>query len=550
MLDVGFAHVDWAILIVSLVIVFYAGMVGKRYVRHSTDFLVAGRQLGPYVGTISMMSTEIGIVTFMYYAEMGVLYGFSAFIAGLVAAATHLFLGVTGFMIKKFRELELVTLPQFFEQRYNRRVRVLAGVLMAVGGALNFGVFPIIEATFLNIVTGIPRDYIILTMVIMLGMVLVYTTLGGMVSVLVTNYIQYVILAAGMVIVTWYCFSVVGWDPMVKTVESEMGELGFDALAHPSFGWQFLLWQVLAWLAGLTAWAPVAVRAFSSENPEIGKKIFRWAAVLFLGRATLPMIWGIAALTYLQGRDFVPIEGAPMFFREVLPMGIKGTVVAAMLAASMSTYSGYLLAFSSVISEDIIIPLRKRALSERTELIINRVTVLLLSVFIIIWGLFYVVPAATYFYLQMTANLFLAGTFWALVGGLYWNKAHALGAYWALIFGASSTLIYFLIPNPEEWTGAIGVASYILAFMGMVAGSLIGTYVHSRRIRILLSVAVILSAVLGLYVYWAIPSRDIWLNSWIVLIWVSAATFIALSAYAIVKGFTELKEMLRRMPGV
>ena len=167
----------------------------------------------------------------MYYAEMGVLYGFTAFLAGIISGAIYYFLGTSGFVIKKFRELELVTIPQYFEQKYSRSVRVLAGVLMAIGGALNFGVFPIIEATFLNIVTGIPRDYIILTMVLMILMVLVYTAMGGMVSVLITNYVQYVVLATGMAIISFYCLYQVGWNPMVETVENQIGEVGVEPLA-------------------------------------------------------------------------------------------------------------------------------------------------------------------------------------------------------------------------------------------------------------------------------------------------------------------------------
>ena len=316
-------------------------------------------------------------------------------------------------------------------------------------------------------------------------------------------------------------------------------------------------------MAGLVAWAPIVVRAFSSENPEVGKKIFRRTGLLFLGRAILPMMWGIATLAYFKGQQFVPIEGTPLFLRDVLPIGIKGLVVAGMLAASMSTYSGYLLAWSSIISEDIVIPLRNRPLKAHTQLLINRITVGCLAAFIIVWGLFYVVPAATYFYLQMTANIFLAGTFWSLVGGLYWKKAHPLGAYSALIMGGSVTAFFFFIPNPEEWTGFIGVASYLLAFAGMVAGSFIGTHVQSLTVRAGLLVSVVLALFFGLYAYVTAPAEvagwlvwpeilpeivpEIWLNLWIVIALAAAILFVTLSAYTIAKGFNELRVMLRQM---
>ena len=89
-----------------------------------------------------------------------------------------------------------MTVPEYFERRYGRGVRVLAGVLMAVGGSLNLGIFPLIEARFLTILTGIDPRYVTWTMAALLLLALAYTAVGGMVSLLLTNYLQYVLLAA------------------------------------------------------------------------------------------------------------------------------------------------------------------------------------------------------------------------------------------------------------------------------------------------------------------------------------------------------------------
>jgi SSS family solute:Na+ symporter len=538
----NFSVIDWLILAVYIALIFCVGLRGKRYISDSSDFLVAGRSMGLYVGMISLVATEIGIITYMYYSEMGVMYGFTACLAGVVTASVYVIVGKTGFVIKRFRELELVTIPHFFEEKYGSDVRVLVGVLMAVGGALNFGVFPIIEATFLNIVTGIPQAYILWTMVALIVVVLAYTALGGMVSVIVTNYVQYVVLVVGMLTITFYCFYSVGWTSMVETVQLELGEQGFDPFQHPVFGWKFIVWQTLTWFAIVTVWAPIAARTFASESPNTIKKIFVWTGFLALGRAVLPFLWGIAALAHLGGKVEVPIEATPIFLRDVLPVGILGLVVAAMLAASMSTYSGYLLAWSSVISQDVILPLVKSPIGPRAQLRINRATVLLLALFIIVWGLFYIIPDATYFYLQMTGNIFLAGTFWAVVGGLYWKRAHRLGAYCSLIFGAGCTLIYFVVPDPREWTGAIGVISYFAAFAGMVSGSLVGGHVRSVWLRWLI-LGALLIAVPWLF-HLLINGRE-WLDIWILVMGLALTLLFVLSVTAIVKGFEDIRRMLR-----
>jgi len=542
-----FALLDWSIVVLYLAAVFVAGALGQRYVSSAASFLVAGRRMGIHVGVISLVATEIGIITYMYYAEMGVLYGFAAFIAGLIPAAIYVLVGSTGFVIQRFRELELVTIPEFFDARYGRDVRVLAGVLMAVGGALNFGVFPIIEATFLNIVTGIPQAYIVWTMVALMAMVLLYTALGGMISVIVTNYIQYGVLAAAMVIITVICLVDVGLGPMATTVQQRMGQSGFDPFAHQAFGWPFLFWQCLAWLALVTSWAPIAARTFASEDTRTVKRVFVWTGFLSLARAILPFLWGIAALTYLGGRRVPAIEALPTFLSEVLPAGVAGLVLAGMLAASMSTYSGYLLAWSSVISEDVVIPLAGRQLSARGHLLINRVTVLCLTVFIVGWGLFYVVPSATYFYLQITANLFLAGTFWTVVGGMYWKGAHRLGAYCSLVFGGSATLLYFVVDDPVRWTGTIGVVSYAAAFVGMAAGSLIARRVSSPAGRAAWLALLGGSAVVAINWLMHPPGPHVWQYLWTATLVVSLVLFVGVSMWALGGGVADLGRMFGQL---
>jgi len=541
---VNFSVVDWTILIVFLVANLYAGIYGRRFVKNSADFLVASRSMGLHVGMISLVATEIGIITYMYYAEMGVMYGFTAFLAGLIPAAMYILVGRTGFVIKRCRELELTTIPQFFEARYGRDVRVLAGVLMAVGGALNFGVFPAIEATFLNIVTGIPLEYLLWTMVLLMALVLVYTAMGGMISVILTGYVQYTLLVIAMIIITIYCFTSVGVSQMVTTVTERIGPEGFNPAAHPSFGWKFVIWQSLSWLAIITAWAPVAARTFASESPSVVKRIFAWTGLLFLGRAILPFLWGIAALAYFQGETAVPIQAMPEFLHSVLPMGLLGLVVAGMLAASMSTYSGYLLAWGSIISQDVVLPLVGRPLKPRHQLYVHKATVLCLTVFIVGWGLFYVIPGATYFYLQMTANLFLAGTFWTLVGGIYWKGANRLGALCSLVLGGSATFLYFVVQDPVAWTETIGVLSYVAAFAGMVIGSVFARMTSAVE-RILLLTGLAATAVVAVLGAGQSDSLAMWQFVWLGVLFSTGLLFVSLSAYAVIKGFSEIQYMFR-----
>ena len=494
----SFSLLDLAIAVASLVATLWIGLRVKRYIGTIEDYLVASRGMGLYVGAASLLSTEVGIITYMYQAQFGFVAGFSAFVTGLITLAVCLFVGRTGFVITRLREMEILTVPEYFERRYGRGVRVLAGVLMAFGGSLNLGIFPIIEARFLAIVTGIPSQYLGWTMAGLLLVALAYTALGGMVSLIVTNYVQYVFLAAGTVIVTLVCLRDVGWGGMVGAVEGHMGGHGMNPIEDLGVG--FILWQILLWIALMTVWQSVAMRTFSTKDAAVGKKMFTLTGFLFLGRALIPMAWGIAALAFFWGRS-APVGDArrertggsdrssstrssarrsagtstrggssarcrrstcssgsparrrrrirvrrasrsaardrrgeigllamPWMLAATLPTGLLGLVVAGMLAASISTYAGYFLGWSSIIAQDIVAPLARKELTSAARLQLTRVTVVGLTVFIMIWSLVYDLPGPAYFYLQVTANLFMAPTLIVVVGGLYWRRASATGA--------------------------------------------------------------------------------------------------------------------------
>jgi SSS family solute:Na+ symporter len=540
-----FSPFDWVILLVALSSILALGIFAKKHVLNTTDYLVAGRRVGFYIGTITLFSTETAILTFMYFAEMGYVYGFAAFIAGIIPLLVFVFLGKTGFVIKTFRELGLVTIPEYFQSRFSRGVRVVAGIMMVGGGALNFGVFPVLDSTFLNIVTGIPQRFILWTIICLMTMVLLYTALGGMVSVIVTSYVQYLLLFLAMAIITIYSFKVVGLRTMVTTVQSRMGAEGFNPLSHPAFGWTFIFWQTLMWLAVLTAFAPLTIRAFASESSEMAKRVFTWAGVLNVARAILPMFWGVAALVYFAGKGPAPIQAMPRLLRAVLPAGLLGLVVVGLLAGTMSTYAGYLIAWGSIISQDIVLGLTKRPVGERIRLRINRAAVLFLAVFVVWWGLWYKIPGAVFFYLYITGNIFLSGSFWIVIGGLYWKKANSVGAYSALLLGAFSSLLYFFASHPDEWAGRLGFISFSSSFLGMVVGSLVSAYLRQVKIRTAWWAPVPPLALAGFILWHFFKSYGWWANLWVVVLALTMITFIGFSVYALVKGLGDLHILLR-----
>jgi len=485
-----FTLADWVIVVGYLVGSVAVGLIGKKFLGDVSHYLVAGRELGLYVGIATLAATEIGTITYMYNAELGYRFGFASFAAALISGLVMVFVGRTGFIIRRFRELRLMTVPEFFEVRYSRGLRLVTGIVVALGGILNMGVFLKIEGEFLTVISGIPARYLVAVMTGILLLELLYTVLGGMVSVVITDFLQYSLLSIATILVTIYAVHFSGWRNIVHKITVTMGAAGFDPILSPKFGWTFLIWQILLWLSVVTCWQTTAMRIFSTRDPETSKRVMTWTGFIFLGRGMLPMLWGIAALTLfgtgvldngiplpiVRGHAIAPIDAMPAMLAQILGPGVKGIVVAGMLAATMSVNSSYLLGWSAVVSQDVVLPLRrmlgKDPLGSRAQLFVNRIANLFVSLFLMFWGLYYTPPGAVYLYLNITGTIFLAGAFVSVVGGLYWKRANTLAGYLAMVLGAIGAIVpFFLLHWNENITGFV---AFGLAACGFLIGALAG----------------------------------------------------------------------------
>jgi SSS family solute:Na+ symporter len=130
-----------------------------------------------------------------------------------------------------------------------------------------------------------------------------------------------------------------------------------------------------------------------------------------------------------------------------------------------------LLGWSSIIAQDIVLPLRRKPLSSRAQVLLNRVANVFVSLFVLFWGLWYTLPGPTYFYLTITGTIYLGGTLAAVIASLFWRRANALGTYVALIAGATGSVGFFFFHVPTSYAG---LGSFALAGLGMVVGSLLG----------------------------------------------------------------------------
>jgi SSS family solute:Na+ symporter len=496
------AVVDWVIIVLYLAGCMVAGIRMKRYVRGVEDFAVAGREMELNLGMASLAATELGLVTVMYTAQLGYTHGFAGAIIGVLMAVAMYAVGRTGFIIGPLRRSGVMTIPELFQKRFGTRVRWLAGLFVVLGGVLNMGIFLRLGGEFLVSFTGMPVVWLEWVMTVLLGIILLYTIMGGMLSVLVTDYIQFIVKGLGIVVTSIIVIWSIGWNNLVQGLwlcfDGTIAGAGQTLKAHPfnpvhptSFGWVYVLWQLIFQIAVVTTWQTQISRVLSARDEGTARKMYRRTAFYFVGRFALPGLWGAAALVYFTQHGGLPaslqhgaggldatLRATPAYLGILLPTGFIGLLLAAALAAEMSTDSGYLLTWATVIYNDLVAPCIRKPLSGAARLLLTRMLVLAIGLFLLVYGLWYQLPGNAWDYLAVTGNIYLASVFTLLVAALYWPRATSTGAYAALILGAVGPLTFLIVNGLVAKDRQIrpelaGASSFALAFAGMVIGSLI-----------------------------------------------------------------------------
>jgi SSS family solute:Na+ symporter len=471
---------DGSIVGLYLLATMVAGLMVRKYVGKVEHFLVAGREMDVYLGIASLAATEFGIVTCMYTAQNGFEKGFAGATPGILMAAAMLGVGLTGFVIKPLRDSGVMTIPELFDKQFGPRIRWAAGVVIVLGGLLNMGVFLRTGGQFLVLVAGLNVRYLEIMMTALLLGVAIYTILGGMLSVLVTDFLQFVVMSMGLILVTILILMHVGWENMVNTVELHYGAGGFNPFINPTMGWQYVLFNLMLNTAAVLTWQTIIARVLAAKDTNTGRKVYTRTSFFFVCRFLIPGVWGIAALTTL-GPVANTLEAMPTYLSTAVPAGFMGILVAAMLAADMSTDSSYMLTWCSVIYNDIMAPFRKKPWSEKKGLFWNRTIIALIGIFLLLYGLWYPLKGDLWTYLGVTGTIYLASISVLLIACCYWKGANSWGAAASIIISAVIPITYLVIEQVPSTAGIAkaigpyysGIATYVLSAAGMVVGSLL-----------------------------------------------------------------------------
>ncbi|MCH7871587.1 MAG: sodium:solute symporter family protein [Planctomycetes bacterium] len=495
----NFTTIDWIIVGVYLAASLAIGIYANRYVSSMADYVVAGRTLRSCLGIATMVGSELGLITVMYSAQKGFTGGFAAFHIGLVAGVVTLVVGLTGFIVVPLRQMGVMTIPEYYERRFGRGVRILGGAILALAGILNMGLFLKAGSIFVTGLTGMTSDFELkMVMSVLLALVLVYTILGGMISVIITDYLQFVVLSVGLLMACGFAVSELGWSNIIDGITSLKAAGGFDPFSSGEFGADYVVWMIFLGLVSCAIWQTAVMRACAAESVQVVKRLYIWSSVGFMIRSIIPQFLGICALVYFAqhatGRAFfVDTEsltaaertehsmlGMPVFLSQILPAGIIGVIGAAMLAAFMSTHDSYLLCWSSVLTQDVVAPLRRENLSDRARITLTRVFIAVIGIFLLVWSLWYPLGQDLWDYMAITGAIYFSGATMLLVFGLYWKRASRTGAYLSLVCGFGALIglkpVQSALGLPEDVKldgEVVGLSVIGACAVLMIAGSLL-----------------------------------------------------------------------------
>ncbi len=407
------------------------GIYASSKTHSATEFVLAGRSLGLGLCTTTIVATWLG--GGMILGGSGAAYdeGMLGVIADPFGATLCLLL-MGMFFVRIFRRLKFFSFIEFVEQRFGRvatvitTVGALASSIFWVAGMLvGFGI--IFES-----LTGIPLAYgIIGGAVVVVG----YTSVGGMLAVALTDFVQVVIIAVGMVVL----FAVVLIDAGgPATVFSQIPAESWRMLPIESTGERWLNYLRAWFIFGLADLASQSLlqRAMSAKSERIAQNSFYLAGFGYLGFAMIPVMLGIIGSVTMPGLVDSESILPTMAIEHLHPVAVA-IFVGALLAAIMSSCDSALLAAATVISTNLL-PFAKRAPSERLTLRVARWAIPVCG-FIAVLG---ALNAQVVFDTMLDANmLLLAAVIVPFILGVWWKKANRAGALAAMSTGIVAWLL-------------------------------------------------------------------------------------------------------------
>ncbi|MFG2192593.1 sodium:solute symporter [Streptomyces sp. NPDC048639] len=450
--------VDYAVIVVYLVGMLAVGWWGMRRAKSKSEFLVAGRRLGPTMYSGTMAAIVLGGASTIGGVGLGYQHGLSG--AWMVITIGLGLLALSIFFSARIARLKVYTVSQMLDLRYGGSSGLISGIVMWSYTLMLAVTSTIAYATIFDVIFGLERF-----VAIILGgtIVVAYSTLGGMWSITLTDMVQFVVKTIGVLLLL-LPIAVVKAGGFSKMA----AELPDDYFSPMSIGGQTVFTYVLIYSFGMLIGQDIWQRVFTARGDRVAKLGGTAAGVYCLAYAVAGAVIGTATKVLYPNLGS-PDDAFATIVKDALPIGVKGLVLAAALSAVMSTSSGALIACATVANNDIWSRLRGKVAPDgddapHDEVKGNRIFILVMGVAVICTSIALnnVVEALTVAY-----NLLVGGLLVPILGGLLWKRGTGAGALASIGVGGVTVLALMawkgILANEPVYYGLLAsLAAYLV----------------------------------------------------------------------------------------
>ncbi|WP_455360133.1 sodium:solute symporter [Streptomyces sp. SYSU K21746] len=453
--------VDYAVIVVYLAGMLAMGWWGMRRAKSKSEFLVAGRRLGPSMYSGTMAAIVLGGASTIGGVGLGYKYGLSG--AWMVFTIGLGLLALSVFFSARIARLKVYTVSEMLDLRYGGKAGVISGVVMWAYTLMLAVTSTIAYATIFDVLFDINR-----TASIVLGgaIVVAYSTLGGMWSITLTDMVQFVVKTIGVLLLLLPIAVVKagGFSEMKAALPTEY----FDPLG---IGGETIFTYVLIYTFGMLIGQDIWQRVFTARSDKTAKWGGTVAGTYCLAYALAGAVIGTAAKVLypnLANAD----DAFATIVKDELPVGVRGLVLAAALAAVMSTSSGALIASATVANNDIWSRLRGVVSrgsgdggdKEHDEVKGNRAFILIMGVAVILIA---IQLSSVLEGLTVAYDLLVGGLLVPILGGLLWKRGTVYGALAAVVTGGLTVIAlmwkFGILANEPVYYGLLAsLAAYVI----------------------------------------------------------------------------------------
>jgi solute:Na+ symporter, SSS family len=447
-------------IVAYLALTVLVGFWASRRVKGSDDYMLAGRSLPLMLSSSAMFATWFGSET-VFGASSEFLHGGLYAVIEDPFGASFCLLIFGLFFARKLYTMKLLTLGDFFKVKFGRRTELVASLFLAPPYVGYIAAQLVAMGLILNVVTGMPLwEGVVISAVV----VTIYTYVGGMWAISITDFIQTILIIVGLVVLAWVLADKAGG---ALHVISQVPKENFRFLPTLEFGEivaYIAAWSVLGF--GSIPSQDVFQRAMSSNSAKTAVLSCHIAAVLYLTIAMLPLF--ISLCTRYLYPEFTAGDtqlALPNMVLQHTALPIQILFFGSLLSAIMSTTSSAILAPAAIMSENLIKPLAKNRFTDKQLLYITKVCVLIFSVLATVMAC---LRSNIYQLVGESSILSLVSLFAPLTFGLYWKRASSTGALLSMVIGMLAWIIFESFET--SWPSLIPAT--LISIGAMIGGSL------------------------------------------------------------------------------